>query len=56
MALKVASIYLTDPQRKVQGGHGLSRDSFLDDLVPGLLLTNFLLGLGTNGGPEAVAE
>ena len=56
MALGVASIYLTDPQKKVQGGLGLSRDSLLDGLVPGVLLTTFLLSLGTDGGPETVAE
>ena len=49
-----ANIYLTDPQRKVQGGLGLSRDSLLDDLVPGVLMTIFLLGLGTDRGPKAV--
>ena len=56
MALRAASIYLTDPQRKVQSGLGLSRDSFLDGLVLGVLSTTFLLGLSTDGGPKAVAE
>ena len=56
VALGAVSIYLTDLQKKVQGGLGLSRDSLLDGLVLGVLLTIFLLGLGMNGGPEAVAE
>ena len=51
MALGAVSIYLTDQKNKVQGGLGFSRDSFLDGLVPGVLLTTFLLGLGTDGGP-----
>ena len=45
-----------DPQRKAQGGLGLSRNSILAGLVPGVLLTSFLLGLSTDRGPEAVAE
>ena len=56
MASDAASIYLTDPRKKVQGGLGLSRDSFLDGLVLNVLLTNFLLGLSMDGGPEAVTE
>ena len=56
VASGAASIHLTDPQKKVQGGLGLSRDSLLDGLVPGVLLTTFLLSLSTDGGPEAVAE
>ena len=51
MALEVASIHLTDPQKKVQGGFGLSCDSFLNGLVAGDFLTTFLLGLGTDRGP-----
>ena len=51
MASGAVSIYLTDPQRKVQGGLGLSRDSLFDGLVLGVLLTTFLFGLGTDGGP-----
>ena len=51
-----ASIHLTDPRRKLQSVLGLSRDSLLDELVPGVLLTTFLLGLGIDGGPEIVAE
>ena len=51
MASRVASIYLTDPQRKVQGGLGLSHDSFLDGFVPSVFLTIFLFSLGTDGGP-----
>ena len=50
VAPEAASIYLTNPQKKVQDGFGLSRDSFFDGLVPGVLLTTFLLGLGTDGG------
>ena len=46
-----ASIHLTDPQRKVQGGLGLSRDSLLDGLVSGIFLTTLLFGLGMDGGP-----
>ena len=56
MALGAASIPLTDPQRKVQGGLGLSRDSLLDSLVPGVFSTSFLFGLGMDGRPKAVAE
>ena len=56
MALRAASIHLTDPQRKVQGGLGVSRDSLLNSLVPGVLLTTFLLSGGTDRGSEAVAE
>ena len=56
MALGAASIHLTDPQKKIQGGLGLSHDTFLDGLVLSVLLTTFLLGLGTDGGPEAIAE
>ena len=51
VALGAASIHLTDPRRKVQGCLGLSRDCFLDGLVQDVLLTAFLLGLGTDGGP-----
>ena len=56
VASGAVSIHLTDPQTKVQDGLGLSRDSLLDSLVSGVLLTTFLLGLSTNGGPEALAE
>ena len=56
MALGAARIHFTDPQRKVQGGLGLSHDSFLDGLIPGIFLTIFLVGLGTDGGPKTVAE
>ena len=56
MALRAANIHLTDLQKKFQGGFGLSRDTFLDGLVSGVFLTTFLLGLSTDGGPEAVAE
>ena len=56
MALGAASIHLMDQQRKIQRGLGLSHDSFLDGLVPGVLLTTFLLDLSTDGGLEAVAE
>ena len=45
-----------DPRRKIQGGLGLIRDRILNSLVPNLLLTTFLLGLGINRGPYAVAE
>ena len=51
MALGAANIHLTYPQRKVQGGHGLSHDSLFNGLVPDVILTTFLLGLGKNGGP-----
>ena len=56
LALGAANIHLTNPRKKVQGGLGFSRDSVLDGLIPGVLLTTFLLGLGTDGGPEAVTE
>ena len=51
VALEAASIYLTDPERKVQDGLGLSYNSFLDDLLPSVFLTTFLLGLGADGWP-----
>ena len=51
VAPEAASIHLTDPQRKVQDGFGLNRDSFFERLVPGVFLTTFLFGLGTDGGP-----
>ena len=51
MASGAANIYFTDPRKKVQGGLSLSRDSFLDGMVPSVLLTTFLFGLGTDGGP-----
>ena len=56
MASRAANIHFTDTQKKVQGGLGLSRDSLLNGLVPDVLLTTFLLGLSTDGGPKAVAE
>ena len=56
VALGAESIYFTDLQKKVQGGLGFSYDSFLNGLVADVLSTIFLLGLGTDGGPEAVAE
>ena len=56
VALGVVNIYLTDPQKKVQGGLGLSRDSLFDGLVAGVSLTICLLGLGTDGGFEAITE
>ena len=56
VALGAANIHLTDLQKKVQGDLGLSRDSLLDGLVPGVLLTIFLLGLSTDEEPEAVTE
>ena len=51
MAPAAASIYFTDPQKKVQGGLGLSCNSLVDGLVPGVFSTTFLLDLGTNRGP-----
>ena len=51
MALKVASIYLTDPERKVEGGFDFYDNGFPNGLVPDILLTAVLLGLGTNKGP-----
>ena len=51
MAPRVASIHIINLQKKVQDGLGLSRDSLLDGLVPGVFLTTFLLGMGTDGGP-----
>ena len=56
VALGAASIYLTDPQKKVQGGLALSRDSLLDGLVLGVFSTTFLLSLSTDGGHGAIAE
>ena len=49
MAPRTISIYLTDPQKKVQGRLGLCRDNFLDGLVPGVFPMIFLLGLSANG-------
>ena len=56
VASGAASIYLTDSQKKVQDGIGLSRDRLLDGLIPDILSTTFLLGLSTEEGHEAVAE
>ena len=56
VASEAASIHFIDPQRKVPVGLGLNRDSLLEDLVPGVFSTIFLLSLGIDGGPEAVAE
>ena len=56
IASRAASIYFTDPQKNIQGGLSLTRNSFLDGLVPGVLSTTFLLGLGIDGGSKAVAE
>ena len=56
MASEAASIHLTNSQKKVQGGLGLSRDSFFDGLIPSVLSTTFLFGLDTDGGLYAVAE
>ena len=50
LAPGVASIYLTDPQRNIQGGLGLNRNSLLDSLVLSVFLTTFLFGLGTDRG------
>ena len=51
MALGIASIHLTDSQRKVQDGLSLSRDNLLNSLVPVVFLTIFLLGLSADGWP-----
>ena len=51
VALKTASIYLTDLQRKFQGGLGISRNSFLDSLVSDVFSTTFLLRLDVDGWP-----
>ena len=51
MAVGTATIYLTDSQRKVQGGFALNRDSLFDSLVLGVFLTTFLLGLGVDRLP-----
>ena len=56
MASRATSIHLMHLQKKVQGGLGLNHDNLLDGLVPGVLSTTFLLGLGMDGGPEAVAK
>ena len=50
MAPRAVSMHLTDPQRNVQDGLGLSRDSLLDGLVTSVLSTNFLLSQGIDGG------
>ena len=51
VAPETASVHLTDPRRKVEGGLSLSRDSLTNGLVPSILLTIFSLDLGTDGGP-----
>ena len=56
MALGAASIYFTDPQKKVLGGLSVSRDSLLDGLVTSVLSTTFLFGLGIDKRPQTVAE
>ena len=47
----LVSIHLADPEKKVQGGLGLSRDSHLNGLVLDVFSTTFLLGLGMNRRP-----
>ena len=56
VASGAASVHFTGPRRNAQGGLGLSRDSLLDDLVPSVFSTTFLLGLSTDGGTEAVGK
>ena len=48
VALEAASFYLTDLQKKVQSGFGLSYNSLLDDLVPSVFSMIFLLGLSAD--------
>ena len=49
MALGAASIYLTDPKKKVKSGYSLCNDGFLDGLIPDVLLTIVLLDLSIDG-------
>ena len=51
IALKTANIYLSNPGQKSESGFGLYADSFFGGLLPNVLLTAILLGLGTNRGP-----
>ena len=49
MVLEIASIYLTNSEKKVQGGLGFNRNGFPNALVLGVFSRTFLLGLGTDG-------
>ena len=51
MALRVASIYLTDSERKIDGSFGLHSNGFLDGLVSDIFPTVVLLNLRINKGP-----
>ena len=56
MALKIASIYFLDPRRTIEGGFSLRGNGLLNGLLPGVLLTAILLGLGTDTWAQAVAQ
>ena len=56
MAPKTVSIHFSDLKRKVKGGFALCGDDFFNSLLPGILPTAILFGLGTNKRPQAVAE
>ena len=49
VAPEAANIHLTNRQKKVQGGFGLSRDSLLDCLVLDVFLRTFLFSLSADG-------
>ena len=51
IATWAANIYLLDQGQKVQSGFGLQCVSLLDVLLPGILLTAILLGLGMDEEP-----
>ena len=50
------SIYLFDPEQKIETDFGLYGNSFLDDLLPSIFSTAILLSLGIDKRSYAVAE
>ena len=51
MALEIASIYLTDPRRKIESSFVLCGNGCVNILVSSIFLTVVLLGLGMDGKP-----
>ena len=51
IAPKAASTHLMDPWRKIEDGFGFCNNGLLDGLVPNILPTALLLGLGTDKRP-----
>ena len=51
MALRIISIYVSEPEQKVESGFGLCGDGLFNGLLLGVFLTAIFLGLGTDGRP-----